>query len=143
MKLKRFLAAACSLFIVALGWNALVHLVLLRATEAQMSAVFRSDAAQNWWLGLLLTFALVSLFVVGYHQFARSLSLSEGLKFGLYFGVLAVLLVDVNQYLLYPVPGRLVLEWSFFGVLEFLVYAVVIRWLYLRGGWEAKNSAGA
>jgi hypothetical protein len=143
MKVKRFLVATCLLFVVALGWNALVHLALLRGAEAQMKGIFRSDAAQNWWLGLLLAFTLVSLFVVGYHQFARSISLSEAIGFGLYFGVLAVLLVDVNQYLLYPVPGRLALAWSIFGVLEFVVYGVVLRWLYARSGWKTKNSAGA
>ncbi|MBZ0111899.1 MAG: hypothetical protein K8J08_05530 [Thermoanaerobaculia bacterium] len=128
--MKRFILASLALFFVALAWNGLVHLVLLKGADAAVEGLFRDDLGERWWLSLLLTLGLVSLFVAGYARFSRSGTLGESVTFGLFFGLLVVLLVDVNQYLLYPLPASLVAKWSFFGLLEFLLYGLLVRWLY-------------
>ncbi|MCU0292471.1 MAG: hypothetical protein MUF10_10880 [Thermoanaerobaculaceae bacterium] len=126
MRPGRFLLASVVLFLVALAWNAFVHLVVLRAANASVAHLRRPDLADTMWLSLLLTAGIVMLFVWGYGRFARDGSLREGLVWGLFFALLAGLLVDLNQYVLFPIPGVVALQWFAGGLLEFLLYGALV-----------------
>lgn len=127
MRLRRFLVACFVLFVVALAWNGLLHLVLLRDAETAMRPLYRPDLADRMWLPLLAAAAMVVLFVVGYRRFARSGSVREAAGYGLFFALVAGVLVDLNQYVLFPIPGRLTCLWFLGGVVEFTLYGVIVR----------------
>lgn len=127
---ERFFVAAAVLCVVAVGWNALVHLVVLRADNAMMQPLRRTDLSHGLLCSLLLTAALCVLFVIGYARVARRASLGEGVRYGLWFGCLAGLLVDLNQYLLYPIPGPLAAKWFLSGLIEFILYGALVTRLY-------------
>ena len=52
--------------------------------------------------------------------------------YGISFGVLAVLLVDVNQYILYPLSLSIVIKWMIFGILEFTLYGFLVSMIYKK-----------
>lgn len=126
MRRRRFLLASLVLFTVALVWNGFVHLVVLRAANASVQHLRRPDLQDKMWLSLLVTAGIVMLFVWGYGRFARDGSLREGLCYGLYFALLAGLLVDLNQYVLFPIPAAVAAQWFLGGLLEFLLYGVLV-----------------
>jgi hypothetical protein len=39
-------------------------------------------------------------------------------------------LVDLNQYVLYPIPASLAIRWFVFGLLEFCIYGILASKLY-------------
>lgn len=127
MKAGRFVIACLVLFVLALGWNGLVHLVLLRGANAAVEHLHRPDLSARMWQSLLVTAGVVVLFTWGYRHVGRSGSLREALGYGLFFAALAGVLVDLNQYVLYPIPGRLALLWFLGGIVEFGLYALVLR----------------
>jgi hypothetical protein len=127
MRLRRFLVACFVLFVVALAWNGLLHLVVLRGAEAAVRAVYRPNLADRMWLSVLAAVATVVVYVAGYVRFARSGSLREAIGYGLFFAAVAGVLVDLNQYVLLPIPGRLACLWFLAGVVEFTLYAVIVR----------------
>jgi hypothetical protein len=126
MTSRRPLAAIAVLFVFALAWNGFVHLIVLRDANASVQHLRRPDLADKSWLGLLMTLGVVTMFVWGYRKVARSASIGEGLSYGLAFAVLAGLLVDLNQYVLFPIPGAVALQWFAGGVLEFCLYGVIV-----------------
>jgi hypothetical protein len=126
MSARRFALACVVLFLVALAWNALLHLVLLRDVEAAVRRLYRPDLGDRMGLSLLLTACIVMLFVWGYGRFARDGSVREGVRYGVFFGLLAGVLVDLNQYVLFPIPGWLALLWFLGGLAEFAVYGVIV-----------------
>lgn len=130
VRIKRYLLACLTLFIVALAWNALVHLVLLRQTHLAVQHLLRPDFASKAWLSLVVTAGMVMLFAWGYSRFARDASVGEGARFALFFGVLAGLLVDLNQYVLYPIPGWVAACWFAGGLIEFQLYALLLGRLF-------------
>lgn len=130
MRVKRYLLACLVLFVVALVWNALLHLVLLREVDGAVRHLLRPDFAAKAWLSLLGTTGLIGLFVAGYGRFARSGSIGESVCYGVLFAVLAGILVDLNQYVLYPIPVWVAAVWFLGGLVEFTVYALLVRVLY-------------
>jgi hypothetical protein len=101
----------------------LVHLVLLREANAAIAHLVCPDMAGKMWMSILAMAGFVCLFVLGYGRFARKGTVGEGVACGLYLAAVAGLSVDVNQYVLYPIPGSLAWTWFAGGVVEFCVRA--------------------
>jgi hypothetical protein len=130
MRTGRLALATLALFAVALLWNGVLHLLILREANALVAALRRPNLDEMLWLSLLLTLGVCALFAFGYARVARSGRLAEGIGYGLFFGLVAGLLVDLNQYLLYPLPGRVVFYWFLGGLIEFTLYGALITRLY-------------
>jgi hypothetical protein len=126
MEARRFLIACLVLLVVALAWNGLVHMVLLRGVDEALRPLLRPDFQEKAWLSLVATAGMVALFAWGYRRFARDASLGEGARYALFFGLTAGVLVDLNQHVLYPIPARVAALWFAFGLLEFQLYALVL-----------------
>lgn len=130
MDLKRLTLAVAVLFMFALIWNGIVHMVLLQEANLALEGIARPAAERNMALGMLLTAGIALLFVYSYAACARSGGLKGGLLHGLWFGLLAGLLVDLNQFLIYPLPATLALGWFLFGLVEFCIYGLLTALLY-------------
>lgn len=127
MSTRRFLLACAVLVGVALAWNGVVHLVVLRDAEAVVRALYRPDLGDRMWLSVLAAVATVVVYVAGFVRFVRSSALREAVGYGLFFAAAAGVLVDLNQYVLLPIPGRLACLWFLAGVIEFTLYGVIAR----------------
>ena len=91
----------------------------------------RTNLDDYMWLSVLMTFAVTLLFTFGYSYFTRTGKISEVILYGVFFALVAGVLVDLNQYVLYPIPGHLVFYWLFIGgLLEFSLYGALITRLY-------------
>jgi hypothetical protein len=44
---------------------------------------------------------------------------------GVWFAILVGFLVNLNQYVLYPLPASLVFVWFCFGLIEFCIYGAI------------------
>ncbi len=132
MNAKRFVIAIVPVFVFALVWNGLVNTVILQEANLALSAFARPAEDRNIALALLLTAGIALAFVWTFRLWAREGSLEEGLVHGAVFALLAGLLVDLNQYLVYPVPASLAAKWFAFGTVEFLVYGVIVSALFQR-----------
>jgi hypothetical protein len=84
------------------------------------------------WLSLFMALIIIMIFVFGYARISSKGTILEGALYGFVFGITAGLLVDVNQYILYPLPESLVIKWFLFGVLEFTIYGVLVSRLYRK-----------
>jgi hypothetical protein len=80
---------------------------------------------------------MVVLFVWGYSRFARVGSVREALGYGVFFALFAGVLVDLNQYVLFPIPGWLAVLWFLGGLVEFIVYGIILsRFFPVASGAE-------
>lgn len=129
MRTLRFVLVTLLLAVVALGWNALVHLVLLRKARSAVAHLFRVDLQLYAGISVGITVALLVLFVWGYTRFARDRSLREASRYGLYFALVAGLLADANQFVLYPIPAWVAAAWFGAGLVEFQLYALLLAGL--------------
>jgi len=126
MPLKRVAIASSVLFLVAIAWGSLVHLVLLRSANAVIQGLYRPDLADRVWWSLLVIAGMVVVFVLGYSRFARVGSVREGIGYGLFFAVFTGVFVDLNQYVMFPIPGWLAFLWFLGGLVEFSVCGIIL-----------------
>lgn len=129
MRFGQTLCAAFALFIIALIWNGTLHYAVLAEENASIAPLRRTESTEFMALSLIQTWALALLFVYGYGRITRTGTVSEGVIYGLYFALLAGLLVDLNQFILYPIPGKIAMYWFLGGLIEFSIYGAVIPWL--------------
>lgn len=125
MRQRRFLLTCVVLFLVALLWNSFLHLVVLAKANASVRHLYRADLSDKMWLSLILTAGIVVVFVLGHQRFVRATSAREGALYGLFFALVAGLLVDLNQYVLYPIPAGVAVLWFVGGLVEFILYGVI------------------
>lgn len=130
MNYSRLITTSVAVFVFALVWNSIVHGVILRDANAVLEGIARAPDDRNMTLALLLTAGLAFLFVWSYARVARRGTLQEGIIHGLFFAALAGLFVNLNQYILYPVPASLTITWFIFGIFEFCGYGLLTSWLY-------------
>ena len=130
MGIRRFLLVSLAIFAVGMLWGGLVHLVVLREANAAIAHLVRPDMAGKMWMSIVASAGFALLFVLGYGRFAQKGTVGEGIVYGLFFAAVAGLLVDVNQYVLYPIPGSLAWRWFAGGVVEFCLYGALVARLY-------------
>lgn len=130
MRFGRLAVASAVIFVTALMWNAFVHLALLVEVNGLVQHLRRPDLADKMWLSLVLTAGISVVFVWGYANFASKGTILEGLAYGVFVASLAGLLVDLNQYIMYPIPGFVVFSWFLGGLFEFMLYGVIVSRLY-------------
>ncbi len=130
MNLKRLVITSGAILLFALLWNGLVHLVILAEANSALSPITRPAAERSLGLSLFITAALALLVAWSYAHCAQPGGLKAGLRHGLFFALLAGILVDLNQYLMYPIPASLAAKWFVFGMIEFCVYGLLAAWLY-------------
>ena len=136
MSIKRSIVSVALIFVIAMIWNGLFHMVLIADQNAMIADIRRPDISEKILLSLLITIGMATLFVVSYNKWLRNGTLIESLVHGLFFAVLAGILVNANQYLVYPIPGMLAGLWFAGGLVEFSLYSLTV-WLVQRYGKHA------
>jgi hypothetical protein len=140
MKINKDLLAVLLVFVVALVWNGLFHGLVIAGPNATIAPLRRSDLAAGPWLAVGMTLSIAALFVLSYGRWRRTGTMRESLVHGLFFALLAGLLVDANQYLGYPIPGALAVLWFLGGVVEFALDALVVCLVYRHGSALARGA---
>ena len=133
MKYTRFILACVVIFFFALVWNGLVHLVILSDANSILTLIGRPEAERSMPLSLISTLAVSVLFVWSYSRLSNRGSMATGITHGLFFSLLAGVLVDLNQFVIYPIPASLALSWFAFGVIEFTMYGILVSWVFRVG----------
>lgn len=120
----RILAAIALMTLFSLTCNGLVHGFVLTAWNQVLVDIGQPAAERSPVLGVGLTVGLATLFVISLASTGRldrrgRIGWRCGLLHGLFFASTAGLMVDLNQYLLYPPPARVPVAWFVAGVFEF------------------------
>lgn len=130
MNVKRFLLASLAVFITFQVLDFIIHnLILGPAYEATMQ-LWRPDMMEKMWIMYVMGALMSLVFVYFFAKGNQGKGIAEGLKYGLIMGVLIAIVIPVNQYIIYPLPGDLVLKWVLFGYAETIVAAVVAALVY-------------
>ena len=132
MNMKRWVWASLAVFLVFEILDSIVHMVFLSNTYQNPAIVtlWRADMMGLMWLmyvaALTMSFVFVYMFIKGY----EGKGILEGVRFGLIFGLILAFVAIVNQYVVYPIPLSLAVQWFIFGMIEFVSVGIVAALIY-------------
>jgi magnesium-transporting ATPase (P-type) len=124
-KLRILIATGIS-FVFSFLYNGLIHLVVLGLANKQVESLRRVDFTSKLWISILATLVTSFLFTIIYALFVSEKNIKTGSLFGFCFGLFIAIIVDLNQYVLYPLPFSLVTKWALFGVIEFTIIGLLV-----------------
>jgi hypothetical protein len=133
LNVKKWLLASIAVFVAMWLLDYLVHGVLLmkeyviNAKYFLPAAVMTARMPFMFTAQVLLSLLLVLLYSQGY---TGKGSVTEGVRYGIYVGLLFNLPMSFSSYFMYAFPVKLLILWAVFGFLQFVIYGAIIGAMY-------------
>lgn len=130
MNVKRFILASLAVFVLFIGFDFLVHVLILGPQYEAIKGIWRIDMDKFMWIinvaELLFAFVFVYAFTKGY----EGKGILEGIRYGVIIWILVQVVGTVSQLVIYPIPKELALQWIGYGLVQYLVFGVVTSLIY-------------
>ncbi|MBN1534626.1 MAG: hypothetical protein JXA20_18275 [Spirochaetes bacterium] len=130
MNVKRFIIASLVIFAVFQVTGFIIHSVILMPTYAALASLWRPDMMSYMWImypvSLVMSFLMVYIFAKGY----EGKGIPEGLRFGLVIGLFMQVPGIFGQFMVYPIPFTLAIQWFIYGLMEYLIAGVLAAAIY-------------
>jgi len=134
MNVKKFWIAFVAVFVVLEILGYLIHGVLL-AGAYQLEGVkeaFRPMAEMEskmwvmWLTDLIWVYFFMFFFVKGY----ENKGIVEGIRYGAYIGIFVSLVLSYQNYVVFPIPYWLALQWFVYGFVISVILGVTAALIY-------------
>jgi len=130
MNIKRYLIAVIVIFIAFQLMDMVIHGMLLMQTYESLPSLWRQDMMSMMWVmyltGLAMSFLFVYIFTKGY----ENNGILEGLRFGLIIGLFMQIPAAFGQFVVYPIPFSLAIQWFIYGTIEFIIAGIITAAIY-------------
>ena len=130
MNVKRFIIASIVVYIVVQVLDFIIHGLILADTYKTLANVWRPDMMSLIWIfyvaGLVFAVLFVYIFIKGY----EGKGILEGVRYGAIMGLFMNVIGMFGQYVMYPIPFLLSLQWFIYGMIEFIIAGMVVAAIY-------------
>ena len=127
---KKFWTGFIAVFVVMEILMFIIHGVILDSTYKSIQGVWRADMESLMWiyhvLGVIGAFFLTLVFTKGY----EGKGVTEGVRYGLYIGIWMSAGMAYGSYSMINIPYSLALQWFIYGVIEYVIYGIVLASVY-------------
>jgi len=130
MNIKKFVIASIVVFVACQIIEMIVHGFLLGSIYGTLKEVWRPDMMDKMWIMYITSFVFSFLFVYIYTKFYQGKGIIEGLFFGTIIGIFMNFCGIFNQYVIYPVPFSLAIQWFIYGMIEFIIIGAIASLIY-------------
>lgn len=134
MNMKRIGYASIAVFVVIFVIEFIVNGILLDDIYKQTASVWRPEAdieKMMWlfWVGYAI-FApvFVTIYAKGYE--AGKSNLGQGLRYGIYMGLLVAVSMSLGWYAVLPIPAALSVYWAIAGMVEMIAAGITVSLIY-------------
>jgi hypothetical protein len=138
---SKVLKGAIAVFIWIAVWEFLVNAIFLMGDYQATAHLWRAEGDMKMWIFYLIyiivSYFLSMIFAKGY----EGNGVPEGLRFGLYIGVLMAIPMAYGSYAAMPIPYTLALKWFLFGLVEYVVAGIVLAMVYGKTPMVTKAAA--
>jgi len=129
MNIKRFILAGLAVFVTFQILDYVIHSLILSPVYEEFSSVWRPDMESMMWVLMAASFVFSFLFVYIYSK-GFGHGLMAGIGYGFVIGLAAMCFPAINQYVIYPLPGFLVVQWCIYGLIQYVLCGVVASLIY-------------
>lgn len=132
MDTKKYVIASGVVFVVYEILSLLIHRVLLDGAYQATASVWRPEAEMhaNFPIMLVTAFIISFLFVFIFAKGYEGKGIMEGVRYGLWIGLLMSIPMAFNSYATLPIPMSLAIKWFVYGVIRFIILGIVAAGIY-------------
>ncbi|MFQ5799268.1 MAG: hypothetical protein ACE5H0_11365 [Bacteroidota bacterium] len=130
--LKKLLLPFVVVYAVSMILNLLIHGAILGSTyeSPELSDIMRPAEESKMWIhfivGIIFSFFFVFIFSKGY----ENRGIMEGVRYGLYVGLMVATPMAYSSYAAYQIPYSLALQWFIYGLVYYIILGVIAALLY-------------
>lgn len=133
MNWKQFVIAVIVGFVALSAMDFVINVVILADAYAPLEGtVFRNkaDMDSKMWAFFLGEFIFVLMFIWVYSHGLKGKGIMEGLRYGLYVGLMLWVLSSLAMWAMFPVSAWLAWMWAIFGVIEMVILGLIVGAIY-------------
>ena len=126
----RYTAGGFAIFLIFQVCDYIIHNFLLWDQFAALTSIWRPDLMSHMWImyagSFVFSYLMMYIFIKGFED----RGVMEGVRFGLLFGTVTAGMAALYQYILYPVPFLLVIQWFGYQLIKFILGGIAAGWIY-------------
>jgi len=127
---KRVWIGFVAVFITLQVLDGIVNFIILDPAYRSISHLLRPAGEMKFWIipvtGLFFSFFFTYIFSKGY----EGRGLLEGVRYGLYIGLMFALPMAYASYAMMPIPYSLALQWFIYSTLEYMFAGIVLALIF-------------
>ncbi len=123
---KRVWIGFVAVFVTLQILDGIVNFIILEPAYKSISHFMRPAGEMKLWIipvtGLFFSFFFTYIFSKGY----EGKGLLEGVRYGLYIGLMFALPMAYGSYAMMPIPYSLALQWFIYSTIEYMIAAMIL-----------------
>ncbi len=129
---KQILIGWIAIYVLLSVLDMIVHGVILSEAYAAMPNVWRSDMMEKMWMiwvvRAITTFFIAFIFAKGY----EGKGWMEGLRYGVYIGLLMATPYAYGSYASYPIPYAVAVQWFIYAFVGYVLAGITLALIFGR-----------
>lgn len=130
MNIKKMAIASILVFAAFQVMDYLIHGIILAPAYQSLSNVWRPDIMSKMWILRASSFIMSVLFVYIFIKGYENKGILEGARYGIIIGLFMNVIGMFSQYVMYPIPFSLSVQWFIYGMIEFIICGIIAALVY-------------
>jgi hypothetical protein len=130
MNIKRYLISVLAVLVAIVATNIIIHSFILMDTYTSLKQIWRPDMMDKMWIMYVTDIALSFLFVYIFTKGYENKGILEGVRYGILMGLLLDGIGTFGQYMVYPIPLSLAVQWFTYGLIRFVILGIIVALIY-------------
>jgi hypothetical protein len=128
--MKKVLLGAVVVFVILEVLDFLIHGIILGSVYATMQNVWRPDMMDKMWIMHIVKIVVSFFFALIFSKGYEGKGVIEGVRYGLYVGVMLGIGMAYGTYAMIAIPYSLALQWFIFAVFEYTIAGIGLSLVY-------------
>ena len=140
---KKLWVSFIAVYVGMIVTNLAIHRGLLASTyhTEEVARLMRPEAEAKTWIYFVTSAIISFFFTLIFSKGYEGKGMGEGLRYGLYVGLLMATPMAYDSYASYPLPYSLALQWFIYGTIQYLILGAIVAMVYGKGGSGAMTGS--
>jgi len=128
--MKKVLIGAVVVFVILEALDFLIHGVILASSYAAIPDIWRPDMMDKMWVLHIVKAVVSFFFALIFSRGYEGRGAVEGIRFGLYVGLMMGAGMAYGTYAMIAIPSALAFQWLLFSVFEYIIAGIGVALVY-------------
>ncbi len=128
--MKKVLIGAVVVFVILEVLDFLIHGVILASSYAAIPDIWRTDMMDKMWVMHIVKVVVSFFFALIFSRGYEGRGAVEGIRFGLYVGLMMGVGMAYGTYAMIAIPSALAFQWLLFSVFEYIIAGIGVALVY-------------